>query len=176
MWCASQSWWRTAPFDPKAHAQFAAAIRTIPLSVEMIAEQCIAMRLRMLSRAVTRIYNRALRPYGLTTSQMNILVAIACLGEAKQHDVCQALHLGKSTLSRDVAWMRRQGWLDDVPGADGRVALLRITPAGKRLVEEAIPAWQQAQAQATTLLGERQVSTLGRAATALRKKRPTTWT
>ena len=149
---------------------------TAQISVETIAEQCIAVRLRMLSRAVTRIYNRALRPYGLTTSQMNILVAIACLGEAKQHDVCQALHLEKSTLSRDVARMRRQGWLDDVPGADGRVALLRITPAGKRLVEEATPAWQQAQAQATTLLGARQVSTLSRAATTLRKKSRTTWT
>src|SRR5215510_2149440 len=145
-------------------------------SIEMIAEQCIAVRLRMLSRAVTRIYNQALRPYGLTTSQMNILVAISCLGQAKQYDVCQALHLEKSTLSRDVARMRRQGWLDDVPGADGRMVLLRITPAGRRLVEEAIPAWQQAQAQATTLLGERQVSTLVRAATTLRKKRPMTQT
>jgi len=144
------------------------------ISVEAIAEQCIAVRLRMLSRTVTRIYNRALRPYGLTTSQMNILVAISCLGEAKQHDVCQALHLEKSTLSRDVARMRRQGWLDDVPSADGRVALLRITPAGKRLVEEAIPAWQQAQAQATTLLGARQVSTLLRAAPTLQHKRPMT--
>ena len=146
------------------------------ISVETIAEQCIAVRLRMLSRAVTRIYNRALRPYGLTTSQMNILVAISCLGEAKQHEVCQVLHLEKSTLSRDVARMRRQGWLDDVPSADGRVALLRITPAGKRLVEEAIPAWQQAQAQATTLLGARQVSTLLRAVPTLRNKRPMTRT
>jgi hypothetical protein len=39
---------------------------TAQISVEAIAEQCIAVRLRMLSRAVTRIYNRALRPYGLT--------------------------------------------------------------------------------------------------------------
>src|SRR5215510_4707824 len=149
---------------------------TAKISVEMIAEQCIAVRLRMLSRAVTRIYNQALRPYGLTTSQMNILVAISCLGEAKQQDVCQALHLEKSTLSRDVARMRSQGWLDDVPGTDGRTVLLRITPAGRRLVEEAIPAWQQAQAQATTLLGERQVKTFGQAATILRKKSPTTQT
>jgi DNA-binding MarR family transcriptional regulator len=79
------------------------------ISVETIAQQCIAVRLRMLSRAVTRIYNQALRPYGLTTSQMNILVAISCLGEARQQDVCQALHLEKSTLSRDVVRMRRQG-------------------------------------------------------------------
>src|SRR5262249_31168242 len=124
-------------------------------------------------RAVTRIYNRVLRPYGLTISQMSILVAISCLGEAKQHDVCQALHLEKSTLSRDVARMRRQGWLDDVPGEDGRVALLRITPAGRRLLEQVVPAWQQAQEQATALLGEREVRMFGQAATALRLKSPT---
>ena len=146
---------------------------TAKISVEMIAEQCIAVRLRMLSRAVTRIYNQALRPYGLTTSQMNILVAISCLGEAKQQDVCRTLHLEKSTLSRDVARMRSQGWLDAVPGEDGRTALLRITPAGRRLLEEAIPAWQQAQEQATVLLGERVVRTFGQAATTLRVKSKT---
>jgi DNA-binding MarR family transcriptional regulator len=140
------------------------------ISVEAIAQQCIAVRLRMLSRAVTRIYNQALRPYGLTTSQMNILVAISCLGEARQQDVCQALHLEKSTLSRDVARMRRQGWLDAVPGEDGRIALLRITPSGRRLLEEAIPAWQQAQEQATALLGEGEVRAFDRAATTLRVK------
>ncbi len=70
--------------------------------------------------------------------------------------------------------MRRQGWLDALPGEDGRTVLLRITPAGRRLVEEAIPAWQQAQEQATALLGERQVRTFGRAATTLRKKSTTT--
>ena len=146
---------------------------TAKISVETIAEQCIALRLRMLSRAVTRIYNQALRPYGLTISQMSILVAVSCLGEAKQQDVYQALHLEKSTLSRDVARMRRRGWLDDVPGEDGRTALLRITPAGRRLLEEAIPAWQQAQEQATVLLGERVVRTFGQAATTLRVKSKT---
>ena len=146
---------------------------TAKISVEAIAEQCIAVRLRMLSRAVTRIYNQALRPYGLTTSQMNILVAISCLGEARQQDVCQALHLEKSTLSRDVARMRSQGWLDAISGEDGRTALLRITPAGRRLLEAAIPAWQQAQEQATALLGEREVRTFGQAATTLRVKSQT---
>jgi DNA-binding MarR family transcriptional regulator len=143
------------------------------ISVEMIAEQCIAVRLRMLSRAVTRIYNQALRPYGLTTSQMNILVAVSCLGEARQQEVCQALHLEKSTLSRDVVRMRSQGWLDTVPGEDGRTALLRITPVGRKLLEQAIPAWQQAQEQATALLGESEVRTFGRAATTLRVKSQT---
>jgi DNA-binding MarR family transcriptional regulator len=140
------------------------------ISVQMIAEQCIAVRLRILSRGVTRIYNQALRPYGLTVTQMNILVAVSCMGEARQQRVCQALHLEKSTLSRDVGRIRRQGWLEEIPGEDGRTALLRTTPAGRRLLEKATPAWQRAQQQATALLGEREISTLGRAAATLRAK------
>ncbi len=140
------------------------------ISAETIAEQCIAVRLRMLSRGVTRIYNQALRPYGLMVSQMNILVAVSCLGEARQQEVCQALHLEKSTLSRDVGRMRSQGWLEEIRSADGRASLLRITRAGKRLLEKAAPAWQRAQEQATALLGEREVAAIGRAVATLRTK------
>jgi DNA-binding MarR family transcriptional regulator len=146
----------------------ARARRAAKISVQMIAEQCIAVRLRMLSRGVTRIYNRALRPYGVTVSQMNILVAVSCLGEAMQQEICRALHLEKSTLSRDVGRMRSQGWLEELRGKDGRTALLRITLAGRTLLEKATPAWQRAQEQATALLGEREISTFGRAAAALR--------
>jgi DNA-binding MarR family transcriptional regulator len=141
---------------------------TTQMSVEMIAEQCIAGWLRKLNRVLTRLYNQALRPYGLTVSQMNTLVAIACLGEPKQHEVCQRLYLEKSTLSRDVTRMRRQGWLDAMPGEDGRTTLLRLTPAGRRLVEHATPAWQQAQEQVMALIGEREASTLLRVAKTLR--------
>src|SRR5262249_14901159 len=90
----------------------------------LIVEECIAVKLRMLTRAVTKIYNRALRPHGLTVSQMNILVAASYIGQAKQQDICQALHLEKSTLSRDLARMRERGWVAESPGDDGRSSLL----------------------------------------------------
>ncbi|HSA66956.1 MAG TPA: MarR family winged helix-turn-helix transcriptional regulator [Methyloceanibacter sp.] len=124
----------------------------------------------MLSRGVTKIYNRALRPYGVTVSQMNILVAVAYLGEARQQRICQALHLEKSTLSRDVGRMRSQGWLEEIRGEDGRAVLLKLTSAGKTLLEKATPAWQLAQEHATALLGKREVSALSRAAATLRAK------
>jgi DNA-binding MarR family transcriptional regulator len=141
---------------------------TATVSVELVAKECVAVRLRLLTRAVTKLYNRALRPHGVTISQMNILVAVSCLGEAKQQEVCHALHLDKSTLSRDGGRMRAQGWLDTLPGEDGRTSLLRLTTDGRQLLQKAIPAWQQAQQQATALLGERDIAALSRAAKTLR--------
>jgi len=134
----------------------------------LIAEECIAVKLRLLTRAVTKIYNRALRPHGLTVSQMNILVAASHLGQARQQDICQALHLEKSTLSRDLARMRDRGWVAGSPGDDGRSNLLRVTAHGEKLLQKAIPAWRQAQEQAAALLGERDIVALGRAAKTLR--------
>src|SRR5215813_4278 len=134
----------------------------------VIAEECIAIRLRLLTRAVTKIYNQALRPHGLTVSQMNILVAASYLGQAKQQDICQALYLEKSTLSRDLARMRAQGWVMEAPGDDPRATILSVTTAGKKLLEKAFPAWRQAQEEAKALLGEKEAASFGRITKAVR--------
>jgi DNA-binding MarR family transcriptional regulator len=137
----------------------------------LIVEECIAVKLRLLTRAVTKIFNQALRPHGLTVSQMNILVAASYIGQAKQQDICQALHLEKSTLSRDLVRMRERGWVAESPGDDGRSSLLRVTAHGEKLLQRAFPAWRQAQQQAAELLGERDIAALGRAAKTLRSSR-----
>jgi DNA-binding MarR family transcriptional regulator len=134
----------------------------------LIAQECIAVRLRLLTRAVTNIYNQALRPHGLTISQLNILVAAAYLGPVKQQAICQALHLEKSTLSRDLARLRARGWVSATPGDDRRVTMLSVTTAGKQVLEHAFPAWRQAQEETKTLLGEEEVAALGRLANPVR--------
>ena len=120
---------------------------------EVIAAECLAVRLRTLNRALTAIYDDALRPHGLRVGQLNLLVAIARLGTARPGDLCRLLRMDKSTLSRDVEVMRRNGWLEVEAGA-GRSRPLRITPAGEALLAQVVPAWQQAQERARTLLGD----------------------
>ena len=146
--------------------------KSLQAKAAVIVEECIAVRLRLLTRAVTKIYNHALRPHGLTVSQMNILVAASYLGEAKQQEICQALHLEKSTLSRDVERIRAKGWLESLPDQDGRTNLLRVTSAGRKLLEKSTPAWQQAQKQTKALLGEKEIASLGQAVAAIRSGKP----
>jgi DNA-binding MarR family transcriptional regulator len=122
------------------------------------------------TQALTKIYPQALRPHGLTISQMNILVAASYLGQAKQRDMCQALHVEKSTLSRDLARMRVQGWVPESAGDDARATILSVTSAGKRLLEKAFPAWRQAQEEAKALLGEKEADSLGRSVRAVRMR------
>jgi DNA-binding MarR family transcriptional regulator len=120
---------------------------------EVIAAECLAVRLRTLNRALTALYDDALRPHGLRVGQLNLLVAVARLGTARPGDLCRLLRMDKSTLSRDVEVMRRNGWLEVEDGA-GRSRPLRITPAGESLLAQVVPAWQQAQERARTLIGD----------------------
>jgi DNA-binding MarR family transcriptional regulator len=121
--------------------------------IDKVAGECVAVRLRMLNRIITNIYDNALRPLDLKVSQMNILVAVAKMGTARPIEVCEHLHLDVSTLSRNVERMKARGWLKVVPDEDGRLQPFRLTPQGRKLLEKAVPAWSEAQQQVKKVLG-----------------------
>jgi DNA-binding MarR family transcriptional regulator len=123
-------------------------------TIDTIARTCVAVRLRLLNRVITSFYDEALRPLGLKVSQLNILIVTAKLGLARPAQVCEILQLDTSTLSRNVKPMQTHGWLEVVPEEDARAQPFRLTAQGKRLIEKAVPAWQEAQRQATELLGD----------------------
>ena len=122
-------------------------------SVDCMARECIARRVRSLSRVVTSLYDEALRPLGLKVTQANILTAAAKLRVAKPAQVCRILHMDESTLSRNVQRMRANGWLEAAEGEDGRQQPFRLTPSGRELLARAVPAWERAQREARKLLG-----------------------
>jgi DNA-binding MarR family transcriptional regulator len=132
--------------------------------IDAIARECISLRLRLINRVVTNIYDDQLRPLGLKASQINILVAAWKMGTASPLKVCEFLHLDPSTLCRNVERMRARGWLEVVLGEDGRAQPFRLTDAGRKLLEKAAPRWKTAQAQVTKLLGDEMVELLGKTA------------
>jgi DNA-binding MarR family transcriptional regulator len=133
------------------------------ISIDTIARDCIAVRLRLLNRVITNLYDDALRPLGLKVSQLNILIATAKLGLARPVRVCEILQLDPSTLSRNVERMRAYGWLEVVPEKDARAQPFRLTSLGKRMIDKAIPAWEIAQREAGALLGDTGVALLEKA-------------
>src|SRR4051812_8956604 len=143
--------------------------KTTHSSIDTIASSCVAVRLRLLNRVVTNLYDDALRPLGLKVSQLNILVVTAKLGLARPAQVCDILQLDVSTLSRNVKPLQAHGWLEVVPDEDARAQPFRLTPQGRRLIEKAVPAWEQAQRRAAELLGDEGIALLDKAAKKLRQ-------
>ena len=133
-------------------------------SIDTIAKTRIAVRLRLLNRVVTNLYDDALRPLGLKVSQLNILIVTAKLGLARPAQVCKILQLDVSTLSRNIKPLQAHGWLEVVPDADARAQPFRLTARGRWLIEKAVPAWEEAQRQASELLGDEGIALLDKAA------------
>jgi len=112
-----------------------------------IAEHCIARRVRQQARVISRIYDEQLRPHGVNASQVNMLVALALLGEVQPAQLARQLQLEKSTLSRNLARMQKRGWIRvETSDDDARRQRVSLTPAGRTTLRAAHPAWQAAQA------------------------------
>lgn len=118
----------------------------------MVAE-CLSGRVRILNRVISGIYDAKLRPYGIRSSQSNILVVIAARGPIAASTICRSLCLEKSTLSRDLDRLIDRGWVSVAAGV-GRVRLLEITESGRQLIRSLKSAWEEAQAETRQLLGE----------------------
>ncbi len=128
-----------------------------------IASDCIGARVRVLNRAISRIYDDQIRPHGIKFSQMNILTVVTLHGPIQQKQVGRMLSLEKSTLSRNIALMESKGWLRSQSG-EGNNRFLVVTQKGQDLLVKAAPAWAKAQEQVTILLGADTAAELRQAA------------
>lgn len=124
---------------------------TVP--ARRIAAQCWVMRARAVSRLVTQIYDEALRPLGIKTSQVNLLIAIGAIEAASPGQLALELSLEKSTVSRNAEALKKRGWVNASPSPRGRGQILRLTPAGADMVTRIEPAWACAQAELERRLG-----------------------
>ena len=76
---------------------------------------------------------------------MTILVAISLMKTPTPTDIERRLSLEKSTVSRNVDRMHRRGWVEFVPGEDGRSHYLKLTAKGAKLLVSRSAPWHMAQ-------------------------------
>lgn len=134
---------------------------TGPRGTEM-AEQCLAFRVRLLSRRLSRTYDGALRPLGLTVAQLNLLCVTEIAEPAPAGRVADLLAMEISTLSRNAHIMEKEGWITIERAERGNGRVLRLTTDGRQKLREAKPAWDAAQAEAASLLGDEGANELKR--------------
>ena len=106
---------------------------------------CVCNMLRMATRAVTQLYDDALRPSGLRASQFSILATVAGRGEANLKQLGETLAIDQTTLTRNLGLLERDGLLERAPHPDGRVKAMRLTAKGRRALAVAPPLWARAQ-------------------------------
>lgn len=115
---------------------------------------CACANLRRAARVVTQLYDDALRPSGLRSTQFTLLQALVHAPEISQKQLAKLLEIDSTTLTRTLALLRRKGWLRSAPGSDRRELRLSLTAAGQREYKRVLPYWQSAQKRLRHALGE----------------------
>jgi DNA-binding MarR family transcriptional regulator len=116
--------------------------------------ECTASNLRRATRAIGRVYDRAIAPAGLKETQFNVLIGLFLAGEVPLLRLAEELGLDRTTLTRNLGPLERDGLVSSAPGKDQRVRLLRLTEEGRRVLQRAYPLWEEAQRKVVAALGE----------------------
>lgn len=117
-----------------------------PPAAAVFQRDCVMLSLRRAARAVSRRYEDALRPVGLTASQFSILAALLRDQAVPIGPVAEALGMDRTTLTHNLVPLVRRGLVGSSPHPpDARIRLLALTEAGQRLMHQAVPLWRQAQ-------------------------------
>jgi DNA-binding MarR family transcriptional regulator len=121
---------------------------------------CTNLKLRQLTRAVTRHYDAYVARTGLKNTQYSLLSHVVLLGPIQPVELARRMKLDASTLTRNLQPLVAQGWVEIGPGADARSRSISATAAGRAKRTEGQRAWKQAQLALNERLGEARVAQL----------------
>ena len=114
---------------------------------------CACFNVRKASRALTQAYDDALRPVGIKATQFSLLAMLAGQGVVGVGSLARALGMDRTTLTRNLAPLERDGLVETVDATDRRRRLIRLTGAGEACFKGAEPRWRAVQEGVVARLG-----------------------
>ncbi len=121
---------------------------------------CACFNLRKTTRAITQLYDEALRPTGLRVTQFSLLIAITILESVTVTRLAEIGVMDRTTLTRNLKPLEKKGLIKVVPGDDQRTRIVTLTAHGKEVLSKALPLWEKAQARVIKRLGQERWNSL----------------
>ena len=130
--------------------------RTIPYLDEMrhTPHICLAEGLRSANRAITKRYTEYMAGTDIGPAQASLLMRLYYLRSATMLELARHMETDRTTITRNVDLLARDGFVQIVPGDDRRSKIVSLTEKGFARLEETLPKWRAAQADLKDLLGD----------------------
>lgn len=120
-----------------------------------VRDTCLCLHVQRAARAVARRYDEALRPLGLTNFQFSLLMSLNRPHPPTMGQVSSLLAMDRTTLTANLKPLERRGLLTiSADPDDRRSRLLTLTPKGRLLLADAMPAWEKTQQTVEQLVTE----------------------
>jgi DNA-binding MarR family transcriptional regulator len=128
-------------------------LQSSPMDTAVKPKGCTNMKLRQLLRRVAQHYDAEVGKTGLRTTQYSLLSFVCGMGPVRPVDLAREMKVDASTLSRNLRPLVDAGWLELLPGPDGRSRLVQATTSGRDKRQEAQRRWRVAQESLNATLG-----------------------
>jgi DNA-binding MarR family transcriptional regulator len=106
---------------------------------------CACANLRRAARALSRLYEDALAPVDLSSTQMTVLMFLRRRGPQPLSELAASLAMDRTSLYRALRPLERRELVRVRATADRRAKEVLLTKDGERHLERAIPHWEEAQ-------------------------------
>ncbi len=124
---------------------------------------CIAAAIRKASRRLTQLYDGALAPCGLRSTQYTLLTELARHARMPptMTELAAALVMDRSALGHNLKPLKRDGLIAFIASEDdARRRCVMLTTQGKAKIRKARKYWQIAQDRFDNIFGKRASATL----------------
>ncbi len=121
---------------------------------------CACFNLRKATRMVTQLYDEALKPVGIRATQFMVLVGTGSAGPISVNQLADRIVMDRTTLTRNLKPLDREGLIAVRPGDDLRVREVSLTAKGRKTLGRAYPLWEGVQARLREHLGDPRVDKL----------------
>lgn len=123
---------------------------------------CICFNLRKAARAITQIYDDMFRDLELTATQAAILTTVRMIGPLRVSELAEAMATDRTTLTRNLRPLERDGYIKIEAGQDRRAKEVAITKSGENISLKAFKKWQKFQTNVTKVVSEEKMEKLCR--------------
>lgn len=124
------------------------------LEQKMSADMCTCGELRKAARAVTMLYDNAVKSSGLQSTQFGLLHLISKTDSIRISDLAAKMGTDRTTLTRNLAILEREGLIKISEGTDHRTRNVSATQKGRGAIVRAIPLWNEVQYKVKQNMGE----------------------
>jgi DNA-binding MarR family transcriptional regulator len=132
----------------------------VSAQLQEMEQACACHHLRKAARVVTQLYDAALAPAGIRSTQYPLLVSIAGMEPVSMNDLAAHVVMDRTTLTRNLRPLLDAGLITVRAGIDRRRREVELTAAGRRTLVYALGLWRQAQGEMRATLGERRMGAL----------------
>mgnify|MGYP000503383045 FL=1 len=113
---------------------------------------CFCVSVRGLANRLTQLYDDRMTPFDLKVTQYSVMKKIVDKPNSTISEIAQMCDLDRTTLTRSLRILERDGWLEFVKAKDQREKRLQIKATKTSDFDRAQRAWQQVQKELSALI------------------------